>query len=704
MSEQPTTQPDSLSLLRRVDALCLQFEDHWLSGQRPAIEDSLATIPAEEQATALTELLLMEWSCRDRLGETFSFAEYVHRFPTQRGAVEQAVQAWEEVRRSGVGNLAAVPADAPPQDQPNGLVPATRSQEDEQELINTCPESRPTSHPPALHPAVIGPYRLLEEIGRGGMGVVYKAQHVQLGHHVALKVVKAGAHATRQDRERFRREGEALVRLQHPHVVRLHHFDEHEGQPYFVMELLAGSLAKKLAGQPRPEKESARLVESIARAVHAAHRLGIVHRDLKPGNVLLDDQGTPKVTDFGLAKLLDADGSHSLTIGILGTPSYMAPEMARGDSKAIGPAVDNYALGAILYECLTGRPPFKADTSAKTLDLVRTGQIEEPSRVRPKLSRDLEAVCLKCLAKEPKQRYGSAQDLADDLRNWLEGRSTKARPLGVVGRTGRELQRRPRLVACVAAVLVLVVGLWLTWVLNDPDRPINQIEAALARGEKRTLIGETGRPVWSRLAVNKPAKIEIGRDGTLYVNTWSVALLELVRDPQLANYRLSAEVRHEEVRNPGEVGIYVGHQKFPGEIHSFLELAFNDITGQNVLVGPHLLREAGQRSDPEYTLPWKAKPLQPAGSDQTGWRRLAVEVRPGSIRACWEGEPIGAWTTEELAKEILKSQRIDRQSNPPDPLAFVPSDFAPRGALGLYVKVGSAYFRRVVLEPLSDTE
>ena len=219
---------------------------------------------------------------------------------------------------------------------------------------------------PAAQPVVPG-YEILGELGRGGMGVVYKARQIGLNRVVALKMILSGEHAGAEELARFRAEAEAVARLQHPNIVQIHEIAEHEGRPFFSMEFCpGGGLDRKLGGTPLPPVEAARLVETLARAVHAAHRQNVIHRDLKPANVLLAEDGTPKVTDFGLAKRTDA-AARTASGGFVGTPSYAAPEQASGKSKDIGPATDVYALGAILYECLTGRPPFKAATALDTL-------------------------------------------------------------------------------------------------------------------------------------------------------------------------------------------------------------------------------------------------------------------------------------------------------------------------------------------------
>jgi hypothetical protein len=320
-------------------------------------------------------------------------------------------------------------------------------------------------------------YEVLEELGRGGMGVVYRARQVQAGRLVALKVVLAGAHAGPDELARFRAEAGAAARLQHPHIVAVYEVGEHDGRPFFSMEFCAGgSLKEKLAGTPLSPREAARLVETLASAVEAAHQKGIVHRDLKPANVLLSAgpgaplvDCTPKVADFGLAKRLD-DAGRTATGAVVGTPSYMAPEQAAGKTKEVGPAADVYALGAVLYECLTGRPPFKGPTPLETLRQVLGDDPVPPRQLQPATPADQETVCLKCLQKDPKKRYAAAGELADDLRRFQAGEPLRARPVGAAERAWKWARRKPALAAAyglLAAALVLGLGgggaawLWL---------------------------------------------------------------------------------------------------------------------------------------------------------------------------------------------------------------------------------------------------
>jgi serine/threonine protein kinase len=373
------------------------------------------------------------------------------------------------------------------------------------------PSQAKTAEEPTPGRPIPAGYEILGELGRGGMGVVYLARQTRLNRLVALKMVRAGAGAGPEDLARFRKEAEAVARLEHPHIVHVYDYGDQDGQPWFSMEFVdGGTLAGKVSDGPQPFRESAQLVETLARAVQHAHDRGIVHRDLKPANVLLqkaaaaDGAGerrgeadgpslpaalfslVPKIADFGLAKQLDADAGQTQTGVVHGTPRYMAPEQAEGKTKNIGPAADVYALGVILYELLTGRPPFMADTPLETLHQVISADPVPVSRLRTKVSRDLETICLKCLRKEPGERYARASALAEDLRRFLAGEPILARPASLVYKL-RRWSRRNRLAAGLAATLAvsMIVALAVvTWQWRRAEANARAATANYEQSEK----------------------------------------------------------------------------------------------------------------------------------------------------------------------------------------------------------------------------
>ncbi|HVS40066.1 MAG TPA: bifunctional serine/threonine-protein kinase/formylglycine-generating enzyme family protein [Gemmataceae bacterium] len=324
----------------------------------------------------------------------------------------------------------------------------------------TCPVETVNSAATQRPLPVLARYEILEEIGRGGMGVVYKARQQKLNRLVALKMILAGAHADADDLARFRREAEAVAALRHPHVVQIYEIGEQDGRPYFSLEFVeGGNLAQKLGGSPQPPRRAAELIETLARAVHFAHQQGIIHRDLKPANVLLTADGAPKIADFGLAKRLEAGVGQTRTGEIVGTPSYMAPEQAmRGASARVGTPTDVYALGAILYEMLTGRPPFRGPTGVDTILQVLQDDPVPPRQLQPKTPRDLETICLKCLQKEPSRRYGSAEALAEDLRRFRGHEPIQARPVGPWERAVQWARRRPAVAVFLVIAVVSLIG------------------------------------------------------------------------------------------------------------------------------------------------------------------------------------------------------------------------------------------------------
>ena len=396
-----------------------------------------------------------------------------------------------------------VPATRPP--QPSAVQPATPEPQKEtppRATRNTAAIA--TDLTPAESrefPAIPG-YEILGILGHGGMGIVYRARQLKANRLVALKMIRAIERASPHDRLRFQIETEAVARLQHPNIVQLYEVGEIYGQPFFSLEFCdGGTLDARLKKSPLTPREAAELIEVLARAMHYAHLRGVVHRDLKPANVLLAGEPggvspgsasgakatglagrLPKISDFGLAKRTDAEARDvSLTGVVMGTPSYMAPEQAAGRVRDTGPGADVYALGALLYMCLTQRPPFVGANNQDTLQQVLNDEPAPPSRLASQVPRDLETICLKCLRKEPEQRYPDAEALADDLRRYLDGKPVQARPVGRTERFVKWARRRPAAAGLLAAMLLLTVLIGVLFVVDYGRRASDEQRA---RAEK----------------------------------------------------------------------------------------------------------------------------------------------------------------------------------------------------------------------------
>jgi WD40 repeat protein/serine/threonine protein kinase len=419
MSDRPIQYQDPVP--EWIDAVADDFEAAWQMATPPRIASFLGDERGERRAALLRELIQVDMACRAKIGARRKLTDYADEFPELHPPID-----------------ADLARPAP------------------------LPEAR-LSHKAMMNRPSIAGYEILGELGEGGMGVVYKARQIRLGRVVALKMILAGAKARRRDLTRFQTEMEAVARLQHPTIVQLYEVGEHEGQPYCALEYVdGGNLAQKLAGTPWPARQAAQLIETLARAIHAAHQQKVIHRDLKPANVLLGSDGSPKISDFGLAKQLteaEAPLKHVTHTGeIMGTPSYMAPEQAQGKPQEVGAPADIYGLGAILYELVTGRPPFKGETLQDTLEQVRTQEPVVPSRLQPKLPRDLTTICLKCLEKDPGKRYASAEALAEDLRRFLERKPIHARSVSHLEKLWRWCRRNPLIAIPSAAAVLLLVG------------------------------------------------------------------------------------------------------------------------------------------------------------------------------------------------------------------------------------------------------
>jgi WD40 repeat protein/predicted Ser/Thr protein kinase len=480
---------DDTQVGREVDEACDRFEAAWKAGRRPAIEDFLGDVTDPGYEARLRYLVAVELDYRGGLGEVPRPSDYRQRFPGHEGPIDAAFAGF--AGRAG----RVVGADSETIDLTIGR----------EEVI-----SGPAAIEPAGPRPMIPGCEILSELGRGGMGVVYLARQVGLNRLCALKIALPGRHAGAESRARFLAEAETIARLGHPNIVQIYGFGEHEGVAYFEMEYIeGGSLARRLDGTPWAPEPAARMVAVLARAIGDAHRLGIVHRDLKPANVLLTDDGTPKVVDFGLAKSLEADSNLTQSGVFIGTPSYAAPEQVEG--KAVGPAADIYALGAIFYHMLTGRPPFQAATVLRTLDQVKTAEPVPPSRLQPDLPRDAETIALKCLEKDPNRRYADAAALADDLERFRAGWPILARPTGPLERLRKWIRRRPAvalLSAAVTAVTVLGVAL-IAW----QWRRAAAQAAAEAAANRRALEREARLTLHQALALCDQGEVERGLSG-----------------------------------------------------------------------------------------------------------------------------------------------------------------------------------------------
>ena len=409
----PSTSPDiSLDALKGIHCLCEDFEAAWRAGRPPRVEGLVEVWSEPARAYLLHELLALEIELRRECGDAPEPAEYHGRFPENAATVSAAFSTLDTVTMSAPGRVCVAP-----------------------------------------HPQ-FGDYELIEEIARGGMGVVYKARHLRLNRVVALKMILSGQFASEAERKRFLQEAELAANLDHPNIVPIYEVGAHEGRLYFAMKLVdGGSLAREVARLRADPQATARLLAKVARAIHFAHARGFIHCDLKPSNILLDATGQPHVTDFGLARKLDGDSTLTATGAVLGTPGYMAPEQAAGARREITSAADVYGLGAILYELLTGRPPFRAPTVMETVMLVLEREPSPPRQLDPRVSPELERICLTCLEKSPKDRYASADALADALERYLRGEEI-ADP-SIAQQLRRWTRREPELVARLGALLLI---------------------------------------------------------------------------------------------------------------------------------------------------------------------------------------------------------------------------------------------------------
>jgi eukaryotic-like serine/threonine-protein kinase len=449
--------PVPVNAFIRIDVVCDRFEDEYRAGGNPGLASYLAGVPPELLLPLFRNLLSLDFEYRHRRGELPNVERYREQFPDLgdiidsvcRPLTERPISGSTRVPETG-GNEEADP------DRDAGLAGLGE--------VNAGPTAswgrlRPTE----FNDLKAAGYEVRRLLGQGGMGVVYEAHQLSLNRPVAIKLIRSGSFASESELRRFQNEAEAVAQLDHPHIVPIYEVTQHRGRHFFSMKLIAGAgLDKRLAEFADDLRGIARLVSTIAEAIHHAHQRGILHRDLKPANILLDENEEPQVTDFGLAKRIDGDPELTQSNTLIGTPSYMAPEQTTRGRGGVSTATDVYGLGTILYSLLAGRAPFSGTTVVETLDMVRTQYPEPPSRLNPRVPHDLEVICLKCLEKDPGRRYPSALAISEDLSRWLRNEPILARRVNPLVRAAMWCRRNAPIAATAALALVFLMGGFVT--------------------------------------------------------------------------------------------------------------------------------------------------------------------------------------------------------------------------------------------------
>jgi serine/threonine-protein kinase len=702
-----------------------ELERRLRAGEKCRAEDYLSTrSELGSHVDSALDLIYREYATRVALGDPPARQEYYDRFPHWRDRLEQQFQ---------VHDLFSV-------DDAHPTVPAPDS----------TSVTDPARRLPLDAPWQDG-YEELEQVGHGGPGVVYKARQYGLGRIVALKTLKAGRHATLDEITRFRGEAEKMAKLRHPNIVQVIAVGTRDGVPCFSMEFLeGGTLGQKIAGKSQPAAQAAEWVEILARAVQYAHEHNVIHRDIKPANVLFDADGQLKLTDFGLAKCLDSDTALTRTGGIIGTPGYIPPEMIAGRVEDSHPRGDVYGLGAVLYELLTGRPPFRGQTVMETIQLTERGNPAPLHALEPNVDRKLEAICMKCLERRPRHRYATAGELADDLACWRTGQTPRpARRLARISRFARR-----HLAACAATFLLLAlaisVPLWRYF--RSPERQFAVMLDNLRSGRPVQVLGAEGRPPHCKLIVGDDfTVIRAAEDGAFCLEAGNKAMVEFVDDPQCSQYRMSLRVRHEQVpQDYSEVGVYFSYElvDVSGKVaHRFFRLTFNatkapgrirylpvgaipaklvaQIQGiigaapgapplalapqvfavykdaeldefgalpvarqKLVLCATHLFKPVLRSDSVRYAADEIVFALPPPGQ----WNDLRLTVTPERIEFEFAGQ------SRVITSDKLSAGTVRPAGHPPAPRF----ELNPRGGLGFYIDQGTASFSNVVVEPLPE--
>lgn len=671
----------------------------WEAGAPRTVEAYLTQHPElADDADALLDLIYSEVLLREEFGERAPAAEYLARFPTLSAALARQFEL-HDLLRSG----------------------SSASEDTPLEPIRSSAATVPDANP-------LPGFRLGRLLGQGSWGVVYEATQVALNRRVAVKVSRdAGATVLREAR--------AAGRLNSPHIVQVHDALEVGGRAYLIMELVDGHPLSARAPARLPVREAARVVLGAARGVGVAHRAGIVHRDLKPANVLIAADGTPKVTDFGLARWTDAPSSFAPRDALVGTAGYMAPEQASG--AGAGPPADVWALGVILHELVTGELPFRGEGLVDTV----LKAASDPTPAVPALDPGLDAIRRTCLEKTPADRYPTANELADDLARWLRGERPVARRAGLLRRIVGGVTRRPVVATgLLAGVLVAAVGgsaLAYRWSTD----PAQRTARALRRGEPVTLVGASGAPAWHRwqLAASELAELDDG-SGCAWFRAPQLSLLELCADPQCDRYRLTAELRHLDSPNrDGSVGVFVGSEAVAlsngGRGHRWLGTEYSDLPDRGLARRPRERRveclDCLAFAHPDGT----ADVSRPGGSwfypaPNTAvrlppWRRFTLTVGPDSVRVEWCDPDSDFWPPQDATQAVAGGAARAAIWPLPALPAFRTSErqtalhlydlrkrwpgvdlpapvWSPRRPCGVYARRASVAVRNVVLEPLSE--